>query len=396
MFTKKKLFIGAAALSVVVCALTLLVTNLLAANGIVLGGGNAQQMRRLNQALTLVEKNYYEEVDASQLVDGAISGMMATLDDPYSTYFTQEQYAEYTNYIAGEISGIGVSCRYDAQAGMLQVRSIFANSPAEQAGLRVDDYIAQVDGEDVVGEASEVVIAKVRGDAGSTVTLGLLRDGESVTASLVRAVVEVPQVTSELLEEGVGYIRLESFLGECVQQVEAAVADLESRGATGVVLDLRDNGGGLFTAGVDIADYFMQEGTIVSTKGRNGVEDVWSSDAAWDDVSLVLLVNEGTASASEILAGALQDSDRAKLVGTVTFGKGVVQSVAMLEQGGIKLTTAQYFTPSGKSINGSGITPDVLVDWTDEQKNNPSEITHATDGQLQAAIQTLKGQPVTQ
>ncbi|MFO0563865.1 MAG: S41 family peptidase [Polyangiales bacterium] len=334
-------------------------------------GPRASPYRRLGivaQVLAHIENSYVDPVDEDRIVDGAIRGMVNTLD-PHSSYLSPDDYALLEADTSGQFGGVGVEI--DARGDFLTVLVPFAGSPAQRAGVRAGDEILEIEGHDARGMDVDEAVRQMRGRPGTRVRMTLRRRGQTqpIRVELTREVIHVNSVESRLLPESIGYVSIRSFQDRTSDEVSRAIDDLtrQSNGRLrGLVLDLRFNPGGLLDEAVFVADQFLREGVIVSTRGRNGqAQDEARARAAGTrpDFPMVVLVNGYSASAAEILAGALQDHHRAMIVGQRTFGKGSVQSVIDLPDGGaLKLTIARYFTPSGRSIQAQGIAPDVMVD----------------------------------
>ncbi len=322
----------------------------------------------LSQVMAHIENSYVDPVDEDRLIDGAIRGMVGTLD-PHSSYLNAEEYALLESDTTGQFGGVGVEI--DARGDYLTVIAPIEGSPAARAGVRAGDEILSIDGRDARGLDVDEAVRRMRGAPGTHVRVVIQRRGvtEPIRLDLAREVVHVSSVEAHPLEDGIGYINLKSFQERSSDEMDQAM-DRLTRAAggrlRGLVLDLRNDPGGLLDESVLIADEFLTDGVIVSTRGRDGgAQDEARAHAAGTrpNFPIVVLVNEYTASAAEILAGALQDHHRALLVGTRTFGKGSVQTVIDLPDGGaLKLTIARYFTPSGRSIQAQGIAPDVQVE----------------------------------
>jgi carboxyl-terminal processing protease len=334
-------------------------------------GPRASPYRRLGvvaQVLAHIENSYVDPLDEDRLVDGAVRGMVSTLD-PHSSYLSPEDYSLLEADTSGQFGGVGVEI--DARGDFLTVLVPFAGSPAARAGVRAGDEILQIEGHDARGMDVDEAVRRMRGRPGSHVRMTLRRRGvtDPIRVELVREIIHVNSVESRELPEGVGYVAIKSFQDRTSDEVSQAL-DRLTRAAggrlRGLVLDLRYNPGGLLDEAVFVADQFLREGVIVTTRGRNGqAQDEARARAAGTrpDFPIVVIVNGYSASAAEILAGALQDHHRALVVGQRTFGKGSVQSVIDLPDGGaLKLTIARYFTPSGRSIQAQGIAPDVMVE----------------------------------
>lgn len=327
----------------------------------------------------------------------AIRGMLASLDDPYTRFLDPKEFKEMQIDTSGELTGVGIQITLDKDTKEILVVSPIEGTPASRAGVQPKDVIVSIDGQSTKGMTTEDAVKLIRGQEGSQVILGLRRKGEVVTVPLNRARIEINSVDSRLntAADGkkVGYIRLKQFNANASREMRSAIRELEEQGAQGYVLDLRSNPGGLLEASIDITRQWLDEGTIVSTKTRDGIQDVRrATGSALTNSPVVVLVNEGSASASEIVSGALQDNNRAVLVGQKTFGKGLVQSVRGLSDGsGLTVTIAKYLTPKGTDIHKNGIRPDVDVKLTDEEIKSLTveQLGTNKDGQYRAAETTL-------
>ena len=301
----------------------------------------------------------------------AIRGMLGSLDDPYTRFLDPREFKEMQIDTSGELSGVGIQLSLDKETKNLVVVSPIEGSPASRAGVQPKDVIVAIDGKSTKGMSTEDAVKLIRGQAGTSVTLTLKRKAQTLEVPLTRERIELHAVDHQINTSAdgvkVGYIRLKQFNATATKDMRQAVKDLEEKGAQGYVLDLRSNPGGLLMASVEIARQWLNEGTIVSTKTRDGIQDVKRANGrALTTKPMVVLVNEGSASASEILSGALQDNNRAVLVGQKTFGKGLVQSVRGLSDGsGMTVTIAKYLTPSGRDIHKYGIDPDVTARMTE-------------------------------
>jgi len=327
----------------------------------------------------------------------AIRGMLAGLDDPYTRFLDPREFKEMQIDTSGELSGVGIQLSLDKDTKNLVVIAPIEGSPASKAGVQPQDVIAAIDGKSTKGMSTEDAVKLIRGQAGSKVTIQLRRSGKLIDTPLVRERIELHAVDSQVNTSGdgtrIGYIRLKQFNATAAKDMAAAVKDLEGKGVQGYVLDLRSNPGGLLMASIAIARQWLDEGVIVSTKTRDGIQDIKRATGhALTKRPLVILVNEGSASASEILSGALQDNHRAVLVGEKTFGKGLVQSVRGLADGsGMTVTIAKYLTPSGRDIHKHGIDPDVRAKLTqaDAQKLRLEDLGTSKDSQYRVAESTL-------
>lgn len=332
----------------------------------------------------------------------ALSEAMQRLDDPYTRFMNPEEFRELTDQTAGELSGIGIRLGLDETTRRLKVMEPMPGSPAESAGLQSGDAILRIDGASTEGMTAETAAGLIRGEVGTAVELEIQRAGEApFSVSLVRARIEVPIVQAALKREGdlqVGYIRLSEFSSHAAEQMERAIADLSDRGAESFVLDLRGNPGGLLNASIEIARMWLDRGAIVSTTDRQGNnQETRATRSALTDLPMAVLVDGNSASASEILTGALKDNRRATVVGNKTFGKALVQSVHELSDGsGIAVTVAHYYTPLGTDINKRGISPDIEVSLSEEQEYyllaNTSLLASARDPHYTRAVSVLRNQ----
>lgn len=325
-------------------------------------GDNLLQVIR--EADNILEEGYYRPVDSQTLENGALEGLVGSLADPYSVYLSPDEYALFERHTNGVFVGVGVIV--ESKEGRLTVVRPLEGSPAQQAGIQPGDVIIAVDGISIENRTPEEATALIRGQEGTPVVL-TVRRGESVTDyPLTRKALEMPIVSDEMIEHNgrkIGYIRLEQFAMDAGVKVRASMDRLEAEGAQGIILDLRNNGGGILDEAVTVSSVFIENGPIVSVVSREGERDVYEArDDANESLPLVVLVNEYSASASEIVAGAIKDDGRGLLVGQKTFGKGVVQSISPLSNGGaLKFTSGSYYTPLGIDINEIGIEPNIAV-----------------------------------
>ena len=337
-----------------------------------------ESLETFTNILSIVKKNYVEEVETKKLVNGAINGMLNSLD-PHSAFLTPELYKELQMDTQGRFGGLGIEITI--KNGVLTVVSPIEDTPAARAGVKPGDMIFKIEDEFTKDMTLVDAVKKMRGPKGSKITISIKREGvpELINVPLVRDTIRVQSVRSRVLEEGYGYVRLAQFQERSDRDLQRALEKLaaEKGGIKGLVLDLRNNPGGLLTQAVRIADFFLDSGLIVYTEGRIEAQKqkyFAQKEGSWMDFPMVVLVNGGSASASEIVAGALQDHKRAVVLGTKTFGKGSVQTILPLDDSSaLRLTTARYFTPKGRSIQASGIVPDIVMENTPPQEAKAEE-----------------------
>ncbi len=323
--------------------------------------GRAANLARLLSAMHFIEQNYIETVDYTKMIDGAIGGMVHSLGDPHSVYLDQRLYNQVKSDTSGSFGGIGVYMGF--KNGGVQVISVMPNSPGEAAGLMAGDNILAVDGTPVTEIVPDEVAIKIRGEAGTSVDLLIGREGQKDQIyTIKRDVINVKTVADKMLDDKIGYIRITSFSEKTGEEFRAALNDLASKDMKGFILDLRENPGGVITSCVEVAKEIVPKGPIVSVIQRDGSKEVYESDLERTKYPIVVLMDQNSASASELLAGALQDTKAATIVGTKSYGKGSVQTVMpMFHEDGLKLTIAKYYTPNERSIDGVGIEPDVEI-----------------------------------
>jgi carboxyl-terminal processing protease len=331
-----------------------------------LQSGAYENLKVFTEVLSYIEANYVDEVEPEKLVQGAIRGMLKTLD-PHSSFMPQDVYREMQVETEGRFGGLGIEIT--VRDDVLTVVAPIEGTPAFRAGLQAGDQIVKIEGESTKDMSLIDAVKKLRGPEGSAVTVGIFRKGftEPQDFTLTRAIIQIKSVRWKKLQDDIGYVRLRSFQKTTTEELEDALQDLEEQRIRGLVLDLRNNPGGLLEQAISVSDEFLEAGKlIVYTKGRlasQNMKGYSKNDRAHVGYPIAILINNGSASASEIVAGALQDLGRATLVGSQSFGKGSVQTIIPLSDGsGLRLTTAKYYTPKGREIHGKGITPDIVVD----------------------------------
>lgn len=359
-----------------------------------LGDNSYQNLNKLAVIHEKITDNFMEEVDNDKLLDGMYKGMLESLNDPYSRYYTKEEYEELNESNSGGYCGIGAVVTQDSKTGSIRIMEVYEGGAAKEAGIVSGDSITKVDGKSVKNEELTDVVQSMKGKEGTTVEVEfyIAKTKKHQTFTLERRNVEIPSVEYEILENDMGYVKVTGFKETTAHQFSTALDELEEKKVKGVIIDLRDNGGGLLDAVVNMVSRILPKGReIVSVKDKNGEGTSYLSDS---DVSfekpMVVLVNENTASASEVFSGAIQDYKIGKLVGTTTFGKGIVQTImGLFDNSAIKLTTAKYYTPNGRNIHKTGLEPDIKVEL-DEKLQEKGVYSKEEDNQLQKGIQVLR------
>tara|TARA_B100000586_G_scaffold269863_2_gene250246 strand:+ start:1407 stop:2543 length:1137 start_codon:yes stop_codon:yes gene_type:complete len=341
------------------------------------------------EVLEKIRKEYVDEVNQSELIDNAINGALQSLD-PYSAYMSPELFDSIQTDTKGEFGGLGIEV--GMEAGVVKVIAPIDDTPAAKAGVKAGDYIVKIDDTQVQGKSLMEAVKLMRGPVGSTIKLTIRRKGErkAINKIIKREIIEIKSVQSKILKEKVGYLRLKAFNDNSSKQLVEKIKKIENKERpVGYILDLRNNPGGLLTQAIRVTDFFLDEGEIVSTRGRKAIENRRFFAKKGDRVKgkpLIVLINNGSASASEIVAGALKDHKRAIILGSNTYGKGSVQSIIPLNNGGgMRITISKYYLPSGQSISGVGVSPDIFIDDDDDD----FEIATETDKQLNYAIKLL-------
>ncbi len=355
-------------------------------------------VQKFNEARSILQKSFYEEIDTNKLLEGAISGMADSLKDPYTVYYNKDQMKAFTDmqrHTEDEYVGVGLPIMLDKN-GIITVLEPFDDSPAKAAGIRQGDKILKIDGKDITGLRDEALVASmIKGQENTETVLTILRQSENSTfdVRVVRKKIKaIRNIRSEMLENNIAYIKIKMFDENISENFISQLNKLVEQGAKSVIIDVRDNPGGLYNEVVSMADRILPKGTIVYTEDRQGKKNFQKSDATELNLPIAVLTNGNSASASEILAGAIKDFKKGTLIGTKTFGKGLVQTTYSFDDGtGLKVTIARYFTPSGVCIHGEGIKPDIEIKLPDKYKDTPvSAIPREDDLQLQKAVQVLQ------
>lgn len=344
--------------------------------------------KKISTLKSLIDENYLHEVDEEALEQGIYEGYISGLDDPYSVYYDEEDTKSLMETTEGEYEGIGAVMQQDKDSGIITLTHIYEDSPAMKAGLKDDDILYKVEDMEVTGEDLNEVVSHIRGEKGTKVELTVLRgkNNKEVKVTVTRGKIEVETVESKMMEDKIGYLAVSEFDSVTYDQYEEGLNELKDQGMEALVVDLRGNPGGNLQTVCDILDLMLPEGLIVYTEDKNGErQDMTSDEEHQFTLPMTVLVDGNSASASEIYAGAIQDYGLGKIVGTKTYGKGVVQKIFDLRDGTcLKLTIAEYFTPKGRNINGKGITPDVEIKYEYDEENPEA------DNQLEKAVQELK------
>ena len=343
------------------------------------------------EVLEKIQNEYVEEVDQAEIIDSAINGALQSLD-PFSAYMNPKVFEESQSETSGEFGGLGIEV--SMESGVIKVIAPIDDTPASKAGIKAGDYIVKINGEQVQGKTLMEAVNLMRGPVGTSIEITVRRKGlrKAKNFIITREIIEIKSVISKIVDNKVGYLRLRAFNENSSNQLKKEISKIEkNKKLVGYILDLRNNPGGLLSQAVTISDFFLNDGEIVSTKGRKKRENRKFFAKKGDKIDgkpLIVLINNGSASASEIVAGALQDQKRAILLGETTFGKGSVQSIIPLKnRGAIRLTISKYYLPSGKSISEVGVVPDIKVEEEDEEFS----INTITDNQLNYAIKLLSG-----
>lgn len=345
------------------------------------GIGSAVE-EKLNTIDSLLDSFYMDDADAETAADNIYKAYLASYGDKYTVYYTAEEYDKLMESTLGTFYGIGAVCQKNDD-GSIQITQVYKDAPADKAGLKEKDSIVKVDGEDITDMDLSSAVALIKGDKGTSVNLEIIRDGQQLSIDVVRDKIEMKTVDYYLRDDNIGYIQVAEFDSVTTEQFKAAVEDLEAQGMTGLIIDIRDNPGGLLSTVKDMLEYILPDGLLVYTEDKNGKRvEYKGSDNNELTVPLAVLVNGNSASASEIFAGAVQDYEKGAIIGTQTFGKGIVQTIQPLSDGSaIKFTISQYYTPNGQVIHGKGVTPDEVVELSEDA---------AEDTQLEAAVNYIK------
>lgn len=351
---------------------------------------------KYNNIIAQINKSFLNEkdVNSENIADGMYQGIIDSLGDKYADYYTAKEYSDYVEQFQGQYGGIGAYVAKNSETGDIVIVNPFDDAPAAKAGMKAGDILIEIGGESVAGKSLDDAVTLMKGEAGTSIHVKILRDKKEIEMDVVREVIDVPTVSHTMLkDEDIGYIYVSAFDDITVTQFNDAIKDLEKKNAKGLIIDIRDNGGGRLDTVVAMLNRILSEGMIMYTETRYGMDEKFEADSKESyDKPIVVMINQYSASASEVFAGALKDHKRATLVGTKSYGKGVVQTLYPLTAAGdgsaIKITTAKYFTPSGNNIDGIGITPDVEIEYDKDKSVRVGKETR--DNQLQKAIEVMK------
>ena len=359
---------------------------------------NEETEEKLTEVYGVLQSTYYEDIDDSDLSTGLIKGMVEGLNDPYSVYYTAEEYADFMIDATGSYAGIGAVLSKDATSGAVSIINVYEGSPAEESGLKKGDIIISADGHEGVDEELNIFVQSIRGEEGTDVTLEILRDGKTLEVTCTRRAIQVPSVKYLMLKdangnEDIGYIQIAEFSEGTFDEFVKALTDLQSQGMKAVIYDVRSNPGGMLSTVTNMLDYILPEGTTVYMLDKQGNKTEYTSDAKHHlDIPTVVLTNGESASASEIFSGAVRDFEYGTLIGTTTYGKGVVQNTYPFKDGSaVKVTIASYYTPSGECIHKKGIKPDVVLEY-EYTGDEDAEYDYYADNQVVAGIEELSKQ----
>lgn len=353
---------------------------------------NEDTVKKINELGTYIDYYYYDDVEEQELRDGLYAGLLEGVGDKYSVYYNADEYADLQVSTTGQYYGIGAGLSQNKTTMEVTVNKIYEGTPSEAAGMKKDDVILSVDGTEATSMELTNLVKLIRGDEGTTVHIEIYRPSteENLSFDVERADVTLPSVSSQMLENSIGYILIDSFETDTAKQFEQALADLQAQGMKSLIVDVRYNPGGMVTSVVQILDDILPEGLLVYIEDKYGNRQDYNSDGdTYLDCPIAVLMNEDSASAAEIFAGAIKDYDYGTLIGTTTYGKGIVQTIFPLEDGdAVKITTAKYFTPKGNYIHGVGIDPDIELEY---EYLNPDgeEYEMQYDNQVQKAIEVL-------
>lgn len=383
-------FLSGVAVCLVIALMVVIVKETMLHSTVGSGFMTKHGVEKVNLLSDVIDKYYYKDITDEEKMEGIYKGLMSSTNDKYTDYYSPKEFKDLMVTMEGDYGGIGATLSQDKVTKEVSVVEVYEGSPAARAGLERGDIVISVDGHLGTDESLDDFVQRIRGEEGTSIEMVYKRDDQEKTIEITREEVIVPSVSHRMLDDKIGYIRISSFVNGTQKDFEDALADLQSQGMQGIVFDMRDNGGGMVDSVVAILDDILPAGTVVYTMDKSGKrEDYTSDDAKKIDIPVTVLVNENTASAAEIFTGAIRDFNYGTIIGTNTFGKGIVQSTVPLSDGSaVKITVATYYTPSGECIHEKGIKPDIELEFSYADEN-PTEYDELKDNQVQKAMEVL-------
>lgn len=383
-------FLSGVAVCLVIALMVVIVKETMLHSTVGSGFMTKHGVEKVNLLSDVIDQYYYKDITDEEKMEGIYKGLMSSTNDKYTDYYSPKEFKDLMVTMEGDYGGIGATLSQDKATKEVSVVEVYEGSPAARAGLDRGDIVISVDGHLGTDESLDDFVQRIRGEEGTSIEMVYKRDDQEHTIEITREEVIVPSVSHRMLDDKIGYIRISSFVNGTQKDFEDALADLQSQGMQGIVFDMRDNGGGMVDSVVAILDDILPAGTVVYTMDKSGKrEDYTSDDAKKIDIPVTVLVNENTASAAEIFTGAIRDFNYGTIIGTNTFGKGIVQSTVPLSDGSaVKITVATYYTPSGECIHEKGIKPDIELEFSYADEN-PTEYDELKDNQVQKAMEVL-------
>ena len=383
-------FLSGVAVCLVIALMVVIVKETMLHSTVGSGFMTKHGVEKVNLLSDVIDQYYYKDITDEEKMEGIYKGLMSSTNDKYTDYYSPKEFKDLMVTMEGNYGGIGATLSQDKVTKEVSVVEVYEGSPAARAGLERGDIVISVDGHLGTDESLDDFVQRIRGEEGTSIEMVYKRDDQEHTIEITREEVIVPSVSHRMLDDKIGYIRISSFVNGTQKDFEDALADLQSQGMQGIVFDMRDNGGGMVDSVVAILDDILPAGTVVYTMDKSGKrEDYTSDDAKKIDIPVTVLVNENTASAAEIFTGAIRDFNYGTIIGTNTFGKGIVQSTVPLSDGSaVKITVATYYTPSGECIHEKGIKPDIELEFSYADEN-PTEYDELKDNQVQKAMEVL-------
>lgn len=383
-------FLSGVAVCLVIALMVVIVKETMLHSTVGSGFMTKHGVEKVNLLSDVIDQYYYKDITDEEKMEGIYKGLMSSTNDKYTDYYSPKEFKDLMVTMEGDYGGIGATLSQDKATKEVSVVEVYEGSPAARAGLERGDIVISVDGHLGTDESLDDFVQRIRGEEGTSIEMVYKRGDQEKTIEITREEVIVPSVSHRMLDDKIGYIRISSFVNGTQKDFEDALADLQSQGMQGIVFDMRDNGGGMVDSVVAILDDILPAGTVVYTMDKSGKrEDYTSDDAKKIDIPVTVLVNESTASAAEIFTGAIRDFNYGTIIGTNTFGKGIVQSTVPLSDGSaVKITVATYYTPSGECIHEKGIKPDIELEFSYADEN-PTEYDELKDNQVQKAMEVL-------